>query len=49
MIMKIKAERKNNLIELETDSVKLINFFYYLLKTFRFEIKYIDWSKKDVE
>ena len=47
--MKIKAERKNSLIEIETDNIKLIKFFYYFLKTFRFEIKYIDLSDEDVE
>lgn len=50
--MKIKAERKNSLIELETDSVKLINLFYYFLKIFGFEVKYIkycDGSDEDVD
>lgn len=41
--MKLIAKRKNSLIELETDNVKLINFFYYLLKIFGFEVKYIKY------
>ena len=47
--MKLKAKRKNAMIELETIGYgeKEFKFIYHVLKLFGFEIKYCDWSDED--
>ena len=47
--MKFKAKRKNAVIYFETIGYgeKKFKFIYRLLKMFRFEIKYCDWSDED--